>query len=240
MIWPFKRKRPDIEFKAVIGRPDLYAPIVPARKVCPEWARRQREASKKVNLAQCPGMFDFAHAGYIVPAWCDIHIKANRAGVVIQLDGSLASLPGLSALPMDFSIIDGLAPIEDSVQRRAFKLPGPWSVQTAPGVSCYVVPALMHSDFLDKIYVYPGAVDYETFHTLNLMFSVLKECEFTIPAGTPLLQVIPFHQHTFEATCGNGDQDAKDRFTFQMPSRVKGYYRKVHHRKKRYEMRGTP
>ena len=31
-------------------------------------------------MPYCPGILDYAQFGYIIPAWVDIHIMANKAG----------------------------------------------------------------------------------------------------------------------------------------------------------------
>jgi hypothetical protein len=92
----------------------------------------------------------------------------------------------------------------------------------------------MHSDFFDKIYVYPGIVDYEDFHVLNFIFSPLKECEFTIWAGTPLLQVIPYKRENITATVGKGDDEDRDSLLYKFLTRKPGTYRKLFHKRKKY------
>lgn len=234
MMGLFKRK-PDLRFVPAWGRPDVGTPIISAR-AAPRagWLKRQ-EAAPPVKLAHCPGMWDYLQAGYIIPAWCDIHVKANKAGVSVRMDGANTA-PGHDAVPMDFALVDGMAPIADSVKRCVVKIPVPWSVFAKSGISCQVLPATMHSPFLDKLYVYPGVVDYDQFHTINFIFSALGDCEFTIWAGTPLLQVIPFRREAFSAECGPATAREEAVKTYGFFSRRPGFYRRAFHGVKKYSL----
>lgn len=235
----FKRRpKPVIRFASYIGNFSIATPIREARRVRADWFKQQVAQKKKTNFATCPGMFDFAQAGFIVSAHVDIHIKANNAGVVVFLEGMPLLEPHenavLSPTRFDFSIVDGLAPVADGLSKVAQKVPMPWAIFTEPGWSANVLPATMHCDYLDKIFVYPGTVDYDKFHTCNFIFTPIKECEFVIPAGTPLLQVIPFRREEVTMEFGRATQKDYDRHVFGTVSKVRGYYRKMFHSKKVY------
>jgi hypothetical protein len=225
--------KPKIRFKCTIGGYYTSTPVVTARSVFPEWLKGQLE-KKNVKFVQCPGMHDHSHHGYLIRAWTDIHIKANSMSLVVDLPLAHAAHegPDIQAKPMDYELVGGLAPVEDGVAKRVMKLTSPWSIYTEPGYSAYVLPAWFHSNFFDKLYVYPGIVDYEKFHTVNFIFSAIKPCEFVIPMGTPLLQVIPFKVEDFHAVSGKATEKEKDQHFFNMRTRVKSTYRKMFHRKK--------
>lgn len=226
----------DIRFAARFGRPDIATPVVAARTAPhAKWLKKQA-ATPPIKIAMCPGMWDQIQAGYIIPAWCDIHIKANSAGVSVRLEGANA-VPELGVRPMAFEVVDGIAPFRGDVKHHVLKLESPWSVFAREGISAQVFPAMFHSDFLDKLYVYPGVVDYDKgFATVNMMFSVLEECEFTIWAGEPLLQVIPFERRDFQAECGPITERERAVAEYGFASRKPGYYRRTFHGGKRYDM----
>lgn len=225
---------PDIRFIPLWGRPDIGTPIASSRSVRPSWLKSQY-ANPPLKLARCPGMWDYMNAGYIIPAHCDIHIKVNSHGISVRLDG--ANNDGTHpAVPMDFSLIDGLAPIDPSAKKAVFKIPVPWGIFAKRNVSAMVIPAVMHSEFLDKLHVYPGVVDYDNFHTVQFIFSGLKECEFTIWAGEPLLQVIPFARKQFSAEVGVGTTRELAEHAFGFFSRKTGLYRRMFQGKKTYSL----
>lgn len=234
MIWPFK-KHPDLRFVATFSRADIAAPVRAARDVKAEWLKKQYD-ERSVKLARCPGMWDYLQGGYIVPAWCDIHIKANKHGVSIRMDGANHE-ERFNPQPMDYSLVEGMAPIKDSVKPGVVKIPVPYAVIAKAGISAWVLPATMHSTFLDKLFVYPGMVDYDKFHTINFIFSVTEECEFTIWAGEPLLQVLPVQRRTFTAECGAATRREMAVGCNSFISRRPGAYRRFCYATKKYIMK---
>ncbi len=226
--------QPHVRFKCNTGGYYVSSPVVPARSILPYWLKKQLE-KKNVKFVKCPGMHDQSHQGYLITAWSDIHIKANSQGVIVDMP--LVGEASLKAQFMDFDLVDGLAPIREGVAKKIVKLPGPWGIYTKKGYSAYVLPATFHSPFLDKLYVYGGVVDYENFHTVNFIFSPLGPCEFTIPMGTPLLQVIPFKRESMHAETGHATRLESDQHRYSMPTRVLSAYRHLFHKKKVFTMK---
>lgn len=234
-IKKFFKSEPILRFTCFEGGYHHAVPPVEARKTFPYWTKSQLD-KKEMKFARCPGMFDMAQAGYLVRAHVDMSIKVNRQGLVCKFSGNGA--PTTSILTeMDYSVIDGLSKPDDNVCKKVYKLPLPWALFAKKGYSAMVLPATMHSPFLDKLHVYPGIVDYDTFSTMNFIFSPLKEGEFVIDAGTPILQVIPFKREVFTATVSKATEDEKDKHAYKFYSRtIKNLYRKVFHSKKVYKI----
>lgn len=221
---------PTVKFKSIIGNYAVATPVVSASTIRPEWNKKERE--KKLQF--CPGMWDYAAAGYLVTAPFDITIKSNSEGTIVII-GECPDKQYFQARPFDHQIVDGLAKIDSSAKPATFKVPMPWMIQTKKGYSAYVLPPLLHCDFFDKIHVYPGVVDYDNFYTCNFVFSALKECEFTIKTGTPLIHVIPFKREVQTAVCDRATIKEIDDHRYTMAGR-KHYYRKFLARKKVYKM----
>lgn len=238
--------RPVIRFASIIGNFSMSkATTVKEAKdltVRPSWMKAQLESGNK-PIANCPGMWDYYQCGFVIPAHCDIHIKANSEGVNISFSGlqnmDSWDLARMQASKFDYTMVAGNAPIQEGVEKSVEKIPLPWGVFLEEGWSAYVIPAIMHSSFLDKIHVYPGLVDYDNISTCNLIFSALKECEFTIYAGEPLLHVIPFKREEVIASCGRATQEELDKHQYSFTSRKKGFYRNFLHQKKVFKM-GCP
>ena len=78
----------------------------------------------------------------------------------------------------------------------------PWSIKTEPGYSTlFIQPVHRESVFT----ILPGIVDTDTFDApVNFPF-VLNDINFegTIPAGTPMAQVVPFRRESWEMEIGN-------------------------------------
>lgn len=221
-------------------------PVTTARELVPEFVKDQVRNSKAANngtgkgiakFVRCPGMHDLSQQGYLVYAHTDIHIMASKHTVVV--DTPLVSSAELGCKPMDFEVIDGLAPIPDNVKKGVFKVPCPWGVHTEPGYSAHVLPAFFHFPHFDKVYVYPGTVDYDDFHTLNFIISPIAQCDFVIHAGTPLLQILPFKREDFHGASGPATDIERDRHLFGFPTRAKGAYRRLFFKKKTFTIEVT-
>ena len=80
MSW-FKNQKEDLEFidESEIVYPH-YPPVL-AKELKP-FKEHQQEKYGEYKFPVCPGMHDYSRLGYIVPAWSNIHIKANKAGCV--------------------------------------------------------------------------------------------------------------------------------------------------------------
>lgn len=224
---------PHIRFKCTEGGYYLGTPVVETRRVIPDYVKKQVNTYKENKFARCPGMFDLSQAGYLVKAHVDIHIKATKQGVVIKMDCHERMRPS----KMEFEIVEGMVKFAEGMKPAVWKIPLPWAVFMKKGYSAQVLPASMHFPFVDKMYIYPGVVDYDDFHSINLIFSITEECEFTIWAGTPILQVIPFKREEFSAVCGKATEWECDKLRFGFYSRQRNFYRKMFHKKKPYRIK---
>ena len=81
MIFDFLKKKKDLEFVDTKRTAYQTYPVMRAVDVKPRTFEYQKNKYKKHLLPHCPGMIQYAEMGYIIPAWIDIHIKANKAGV---------------------------------------------------------------------------------------------------------------------------------------------------------------
>ena len=141
----------------------------------------------------------------------------------------------LSAKKFDYAVVDGLVKV-DEVKKEATKIPLPWMIEAPPGYSAYLMPAFMHSDFLDKIALYPGTIDYDNFHVCNFVFSALKECEFVIPVGAPLIHVIPYKREVITGVCQKATEQDRDEHNYKYPIKLRNAYRKFFHSRKSYSI----
>lgn len=232
--WLFKRSSPIIEFKSIVGEYQVATPIIPASKCKPKWMKEQRTDKR---FQSCPGMLDYSQSGYIITAHTSIRIKANSAGVVVITDVTKETGEMLTYRPFDYDIVAGIANISPNIKKTAGKVPLPWAIKTKKGYSAYVLPAQMHSSFLDKLFVYPGVVDYDNgFFTVNFVFSPIVECEFTIDAGEPLLQIIPFKREPVHASCTRGSDLYRKEALYALPPGIKQFYRRFISERKKFTM----
>lgn len=231
----FQRKR-DLEFVDTTGMVYLNYPIQRAKEVPTNTYKAQKKKYDKHLMPGCPGILDYSQLGYIIPAWIDIHIIANKAGVAWYIGSSERGPRGFEqGRPMDEKFLDGAIEV-DGVPRQAILFGAPWKVFAKKNITGLLMPAFYHSDFLDDLYVIPGTVDYSKFHTLNLVCMPKRQCEIHIKAGDPLLQVIPLVNSEIVAGYGPGTQEQLDRAKNEIAGDDKNYYRKYLAVKKQYNI----
>jgi hypothetical protein len=232
----FKKKK-DLEFVDVHRTAYQTYPVMRAVDVKPVTFEHQKTKYEKHLMPHCPGMIQYAEMGYIIPAWVDIHIKANKAGVAHYIGsqgrGTRNYLPGRA---MDPKIIDGIFEPEDGIPLTALNFASPWGVFAKGNVTALLLPAQYHSTFLDDLLVLPGSVDYQKFHTTNFICVPKRECEVHIKAGDPLLHVIPFWNKEFNAGFGPGTDVQIDKWNNEIPGDDKQYYRRFQMLKKVFRL----
>lgn len=181
---------------------ESYAPV-PAKKVIPEWYKNMSSYTKggkqltenfqtSGTIKKCIPVFDAITMGYIIPTYVDLSIETRD-------DAPFYAWPSHDAISFH--------PIEQAPEHPAmngFPYPkwiNPWGIKTAPGYSClFVTPFHRESEFV----ILPGVVDTDTYsNPVNFPF-VLRNPQYEgiIPAGTPLVQVIPFKRENFEMQLG--------------------------------------
>ncbi|NDG31546.1 hypothetical protein EB118_15945 [bacterium] len=198
-----------------------------AKDVKPFFKEYQMNKYEKFLFAGCPGMYDLAKFGYIIPAWNDFTIKANKAGIFVDTGFPLGGVRNvnLNVLKMNADVVDGVFHTDNKLE--VLKFPSPWRIETSKNVSAFIFPAFFHSPFLDDLYVYPGIVDYDTFPTVNFICSAKRSCEIKVKVGTPLLHVVPFPRVKIDGHMMLTDVKTEGRLNSKFWSSVRSFYRKV-------------
>lgn len=229
-----RKKEKDIVFADITRSAYHMNPIAMAKDVPSHFQKSQIKEFGKFNFPSCPGTMDYKRQGYIIPAWDDINILADKDGSLVFLGGSknIKKTKFHSPKKMDPTLMKGVFQPQNEVKFDIWNVGSPWSVQVSREVSALILPAFYHSDFLTDLYVYPGIVDYSNkFSTVNFIFSAIKPCKIVIPSGTPLLQVIPFKPDNITAGYGPADDYQLDKAN-SIFSSAKQFYRKyVMHKK---------
>jgi hypothetical protein len=217
--------------------PKEYYPV-PAKKVIPDWYKDMNSyvrGKKEVvtdpadgdtssTIKKCMPVFDALTAGYIIPTACDIY--------VYQEDGAPRfKWPSQKYLGSHSAEQIGNHP--DATGFRAAKFVNTWIVKTPPGYSCMFIPP-MHHDNMFKIL--EGVVDTDTYHAAVEFPFQLKNIswEGVIPAGTPMVQVIPFKRESWSHEVINTPEEAVSHYIAQKRLRsvfFEAYKNKFWHKK---------
>jgi hypothetical protein len=235
-MWPFKKREFDIEFVDSTHKAFMRTPVMRASDVQPRCYPTQKEKYGKVRFPQCPSMIDYARMGYIVPAWTDIHILANKAGVSHYVGSKKRGSPFASGRQMDPSIIEGILDPEDNVPLTVLHFGSPWNIFAANGVSALLMPATYHSEFLDDLMILPGVVDYDKFNTANMICAPRRACDIHIRAGDPLLHVIPLRVDDIKGGFGPATIEQHGMIGNQMHTGDSQIYRKMYQTVKKFTL----
>jgi hypothetical protein len=186
----------------------------PASECLPDWYKDQSsyvDNKKKINengkanatIKKCMPVFDSLTAGYIIFTCMDLEVS-NRDGVVYY---SWADSFSGNVKPITFhenKQADKHPFLNNSLSTPKFT--NPWAIQTPKGYSTLFVSP-MHRDL--PFETLSGIVDTDSYSSPVSFPFFLKDPDWTgiIPAGTPIVQVIPFKREGWGMSIG----DKKDK-----------------------------
>jgi hypothetical protein len=197
--------KPIIEFNISKHVEGIFDKPEPARNNVPEWWKKQAryhdDGSVTYNakgeishtIKRCMPVMDAMTTGYVIKLPSDL--------VVIQNNGNpefVWGYPDWSLIaPHDPEQVSAY-PKDDRWHWQPLKFVNPWAVRTPKGYSC-LFTAPLHGDKL-PFHILSGVVDTDVFNVpVNFPFFIEKGFEGTIPAGTPIVQVIPFKREEWDS-----------------------------------------
>lgn len=180
----------------------------PAYKYIPEWYKNMNSYinnEKKpgennetsATIKKCMPVFDSISQGYLIFTYCDIWVSQKLEQ---NKDGSLYKVPWYqwpAQTPIDFHPIMQADTHPDANGHPYPKLLNPWSIKTPPGYSTMFFPPV-HRENIFK--VFPGVVDTDKYNFPVNFPMVLSDPNFEglIPAGTPIVQLVPFKRENWK------------------------------------------
>lgn len=181
----------------------------PASQLVPEWYKKApsyisgkkepaRDDFRTANqtVKRCMPVFDAMTAGYIITTPCDIWVEMRD------------NIPFF--IWTDFNVIEW-HPITQTVGHPATKdnlaspkFMNPWIIETPAGYSSlFITPS--HQDI--PFDIMPGVVDTDTYKApINFPFALKENFTGLIPAGTPMVQIIPFERKSWQMQIGGDKQ----------------------------------
>lgn len=200
-----------IKFTNVIGVADDYKPV-PAKNIIPDWYKNLESyfGGKKqpdINTGQqnstakkCMPLFDAICSGYIITTYTDLWISQKEDKKTKKI---VPFYQWSSFNAVNFHPKVQLPEYPNGEGHELFypKWMNAWGIETPKGYSTLFIPP-MHRD--NEIICLPGVVDTDTYKApVNFPF-VLKDTkmEGLIPAGTPIVQVIPFKRDEWNMEFG--------------------------------------
>lgn len=186
--------------------PKKYYPV-PGIKEVPEWYKEMEtsyaenkneshEVRKSQTIKRCMPVLDAITGGYILKLHTDLFVK-NTDGV-IGFEWANDTQDTISFHPtyqlVNYRNLD--------LPHGAPKLRNPWGIKTPKNYSCLFISPTHRP--ASGIRILEGYVDTDSY-TNSVQFPFLVDEGFlgTIPAGTPIAQVIPFKRDNFRMEFGD-------------------------------------
>lgn len=236
---------PTIKFTDITGLvPEDYYPR-PSKTAIPEWLKRlapySDPAKKDQTAKRCIPMLDAVMTGYTIFLTEDIQVEQMQSQLPegwstkifdkIPEKGPFYRWP--SGLGVDFHPIDQVK-THSKINTPVPKWLNPWSIETPQGYSC-LFTSPFNNDGLPFI-PFTGIVDTDTYiPVVNFPFALADPgFEGTVPAGTPLVQVIPFQREAWIMETVVGNTEEVNRATRRLRSKFKNGYRRLFHTPKSF------
>jgi hypothetical protein len=179
-------------FSSVEGVLDTF-PILAAKDCLPKWINKARadylQDKQSASIFRCPGIVDIMTTGYIVTSWHDINIESTDAGVEAW-SGSTVLEELLDKPTMQIQQGDSIAkylPKRPWSNKDIIKINTPWHVKSK--YKLLMIPIPYNDEFILESSV--GILDPSISSEINIQSYVNCTGVVTIPAGTPLCQLIP-------------------------------------------------
>lgn len=224
-----------VTFTNVSNVADNYAPR-PATLCVPDWYKRTPEyvggdrvfvnGQTPHTVKKCIPVFDAMTAGYMIPTYVDVQVTRRNGRPWYEW-------PQHSAISFHPIAQAPLHPAKTGVPFP--KWSNPWAIRTPRGYSCLFLPPMHHPNGIFT--VLPGVVDTDTYSApVNLPFVLDNpEWEGVIPAGTPMVQVIPFRRERYKMTIGGpADADQSRRVTTRLRALLYNSYKRQFWTRKEY------
>lgn len=197
-----------IIFTDTIGIEKEYYPK-PASEYLPDWYKNTQsyigekkeilsDAGLTQTIKKCIPFFDAMTTGYIIPTYVDVYVRNDNGE------------PYYSWAHYDAISFHSKKQIENHPYGKNFsevpKWRNPWSIKLPSGYSALFVPPFhQHNDIFK---VLDGIVDCDEYSApINFPFLLNdKSFEGLIPAGTPMVQVIPFKREKWKMEIGGSKE----------------------------------
>ena len=176
-----------------------------AKKIIPEWYKSIKSGKDIRNIKRCMPFLDSMSSGYMQTTWCDINVTEEEDPNVSFRDERGVQVNGLkvvfdSKIPILGSREISDVPIDESFYKTEFLWQRPWTTILPDGYSALIVhplnrvdlPFITISAIIDHDKTIPAPIG-------NMPFYIKKGFTGTIPAGTPMFQIIPFKREDWNS-----------------------------------------
>jgi hypothetical protein len=216
---------------------DKLPPPAAARTVVPEWYKqahrfiggrmRITEGGVNKDLKLCVPFLDALTAGYTIELPSDLVVKRDEQGVQFFWHEEPDTMT-VRAKDMATSLPRPAGHDHDLYAWRTY-----WGIQTPLGYSALFVHPLNRFDL--PFITTSGIMDTDHYSNPGeIPFFLKKGFEGVIPAGTPIIQVIPLKREPWVSEAAEYDAKFIERAKYLVSRILHGGYKKLHWQKKDY------
>lgn len=213
-----------IKFHSDKAQFEILKPFPTSRSI-PDWWRKMPRVNEGIETVKtCVPFLDALTIGYTIPLPADIFWNKDTKEFVNTAKFEINS----DHIPIQTK--DVVLP--DMFDPQPHKWVNSWYIKTPPGYSTLFIHPMNRLDL--PFYSFSGVVDTDK-HPLviNFPFVLKKDFSGVIPAGTPMIQAIPFKRDSWESEVvddGTSHKYAKSHEVFGPP--FSWYKRKSWNKKK--------
>ena len=190
-------------------------PIVPANKILPEWFKNLPPKIKHTGVAdagtvkRCPGIMRYLSYGYVIRTWADVTITTDMKHNNIHFEysedeshGGRKNVFKYFGLGKPISLMTETsfgndAPYPNFYFKNVLKWAVGWYAWLPKGYDLWFAP--LQYDFNPNFTASTGILDTRITEQLNVqVFWHPTEEKVFIPAGTPLVQLIPIKRDSLD------------------------------------------
>jgi hypothetical protein len=164
----------------------------PARTVVPDWYKDIMPNKDMPGIKNCIPFLDSLTSGYVQKTWTDIIVENNNGEISIKLvdnDVEMVKERNSSSLP-----------IQDDFYKKEFIWQRPWAIKLPEGYSSIIthpfnqieLPFMTLSAIVDSDKYYHANIG-------NIPFYIKSNFTGTIPAGTPMFQILPIKREDWQS-----------------------------------------
>ena len=196
----FKKSISVIEFAS--SESDIHHIPKPSKLSIPLWYKKTPSKPEGLNvntstMKQCVPFLESLMAGYIAELWCDILVTKENNKSVLTWTTHNAPIREREVFPtLELPVPEG-----HSAQRFTWK--SPYFIKTPPNHSVLITHPFNRYDL--PFTTLSAIVDtHEIMYNGNIPFFLKKDFEGIIQKGTPVYQILPFVNNSWESKENTG------------------------------------
>ena len=181
------------------------------------------------TVKTCIPFLDTFTTGYTFNLWCDVQIKTVKEGPSVTWSSLEESFS-----PMEFAERPSFIPVQEGFLSFNFSWISHWGIQTPKGYSTLFTHPLTRTDL--PFVTSSGIMDTDGWGIWgNQPFAIKRDFEGVIPAGTPIIQAIPFKRENWKSGIDESLTEWAVAENLRRESKFRGYYKKKYWNKKSFE-----